>query len=399
MERWEERSQNPKQQKERETMKNSSLFLIGLMACLAIGISSPARAQVFYTLEDLGVVKDMDYSMPAAINNQAYVAGTAYKAGQTCAFHYDYTKKFMDDAGGVNSRAFGISSTDIVVGDNFFVPGDGPELSHAAMFKSGYVLDLGLLQGQVFSRANGVNAMGQVVGYSGLERDSKQSKAFMWSSQTGMIDIGTLGGAYAQAYAINDAGAITGGSQLATMGLNEITHAFIYNPACMSCGGMTDLGTLGGNSSYGMAINGNNHVAGYSTFKANDNRTHAFLHDGTRMIDLGSLGGGGSSDVSAALGINNLDQVVGYTYLPTPPRGGMPLQQVAFLWRPNMGGGQMINLNTLLMSSTRQNYLLVSATAINDNGQIVATAYDMLNGGVRAVLLTPQGPAPVSSGQ
>jgi probable HAF family extracellular repeat protein len=177
------------------------------------------------------------------------------------------------------------------------------------------------------------------------------------------------------------------------MGLNEITDAFIYNQACMSCGGMRDLGVLNGNSSYGMAINANNHVAGYSTFKANDSRTHAFLHDGTKMIDLGSLGGGGSSDASAALGINNVDQVVGYTYLPTPAKGGMPLQQVAFLWRRSWNGsGQMINLNTLLLSSTRQNYLLVSAIAINDNGQIVATAYDLLNGGVRAVLLTPQGP-------
>jgi hypothetical protein len=69
----------------------------------------------------------------------------------------------------------------------------------------------------------------------------------------------------------------------------------------------------------------------------------------------------------------------------------MPLQQVAFLWRPNQGGGQMINLNTLLPSATKRNYLLISATAINDNGQIVANALDMQTGGPRAVLLTPMG--------
>lgn len=377
-------------------MKTSSLFLIGLMACLAIGIS-PARAQVFYTLEDLGVVKEMEASQPAAVNNLGSVVGTAYGGEYPmCAFHYDYVQKFIHQEGSVNSRAFGINSWSMIVGDAFPVVPMEPR-SHATLWKDGVPTDLGVLNNQVYSRANGINAVGQVVGYSGLERDSTQSRAFMWSAQTGMIDIGTLGGAYAQAYAINDGGAITGGSQLATMGLNEITHAFIYNPACMSCGGLTDLGVLGGNTSYGMAINGNNHVAGYSTFKANDNRTHAFLHDGTKMIDLKSLGGAGSSDVSVALGVNKVDQVVGYTYLPTPGKGGMPLQQVAFLWRPNMGGGQMINLNTLLASSTRQNYLLVSATAINDNGQIVATAYDLLNGGVRAVLLTPHGPAPASA--
>jgi uncharacterized membrane protein len=110
------------------------------------------------------------------------------------------------------------------------------------------------------------------------------------------------------------------------------------------------------------------------------------------MIDLGSLGAKGTdSDVSVALGVNKLDQVVGYSYLPTV--GGMPLQQVAFLWRPNAAGGQMINLNTLLVGADR-NYRLISATAINDSGQIVANAWDTQNGGPRAVLLTPMGPAP-----
>jgi hypothetical protein len=66
------------------------------------------------------------------------------------------------------------------------------------------------------------------------------------------------------------------------------------------------------------------------------------------------------------------------------------MQQVAFLWRPNAGGGQMINLNKLL-DATGKNYLLISATAINDNGQIVANAWDTQNGGPRAVLLTPIG--------
>ena len=74
-------------------------------------------------------------------------------------------------------------------------------------------MDLGVLKGQVYSRANGINAIGQVVGFSGLQRDSSESRAFVWTSQTGMNDIGTLGGAYAQAYAINEAGFITGTSQ------------------------------------------------------------------------------------------------------------------------------------------------------------------------------------------
>ena len=369
-------------------MKKLPVILIGLMACLAIGIST-ARGQASYSLEDLGVVKGMEYSEAAAINIQANVAGTAYKGKETCAFRYSY--KFMADAGGLNSRGFGISSTNLVVGDNVFFTGP-MAISHAAIFKGGSVVDLGVLKDQLFSRANGINAMGQVVGFSGRERDSLESRAFVWSSQTGMMDIGTLGGSYAQAYAINDAGYITGASQTQGMGPMVTTHAFIYrlpSPPYGRYNRMGDLGVLGGFSSYGMAINSYNHVAGYSTITTSDERVHAFLHDGTRMVDLGSLGGRGlETDVSVALGVNNWDQVVGYSFLPGI--GEMPVQQVAFLWSRNntRTGGTMVNLNKLV-NETGKNYLIVSATGINDNGQIVANAYHIQNGGVHAVLLTP----------
>jgi probable HAF family extracellular repeat protein len=383
-----EEGQNKKRKLEIMNKPKLSLVLIGLLACLTIGVST-ARGQVFYSLEDLGVVKNMQTSEVFAINQWGHAAGTGYNGLESCAFHY--FNKFMEDAGGLNSRGFGISSTNVIVGDAFFGPAMEPR-SHAAMFSGGVAKDLGVLEGQVYSRANGANAMGQVVGFSGLQRDSSDSRAFMWSSQTGMIDIGTLGGAYAQAYAINDAGYITGASQTQGMSLMVTTHAFIYQPARPYLPRMHDLGVLGGLSSYGMAINGNNHVAGYSTITSNNNRVHAFLHDGIKMIDLGSLGTAGTdTDVSVALGVNNFDQVVGYSYLPTV--GEIPLQQVAFLWRRGItGSGQMINLNTLLLNETRRNYLLTSATGINDKEQIVANAWDIRNGGPRAVLLTPNGP-------
>ena len=185
------------------------------------------------------------------------------------------------------------------------------------------------------------------------------------------------------------------------MGPMVKTHAFIYqlpHPPYPHYNRMVDLGVLGGLSSYGMAINSYNHVVGYSTITSNIEPVHGFLHDGAKMIDLGSLGGPGNrwgTDVSVALGVNNYDQVVGYTYLPAI--GDMPIQQVAFLWRRGVNGsGHMINLNRLLFGEGK-NYLVSSATAINDNGQIVGTAYDLRNGNVRAVLLTPTGPVPAEA--
>jgi probable HAF family extracellular repeat protein len=297
----------------------------------------------------------------------------------------------MYDAGGYNSRGFGINFMNLIVGDAFFTGAMEPR-SHAALFKGGVAVDLGALKGQVYSRANSINAMGQVVGFSGTERDGSESRAFMWSSQTGMIDIGTLGGAYAQANAINDAAVITGASETQDMGPIKKTHAFIYRPLAPTAPGnqqMQDLGVLGtGLFSSGTAINNYNHVAGYSTLSTKDGRVHAFLHNGKGMIDLGSLGPYAlDSDNSVALGVNSKDQVVGYSYLQTV--GGMPLQQVAFLWSRNESGiGKMANLNSMV-DKTGRNYLLISATGINDKGQIAAVAHDIYNGSLRAVLLTP----------
>ena len=145
---------------------------------------------------------------------------------------------------------------------------------------------------------------------------------------------------------------------------------------------MVDLGTLAGDFSYGTSINANNHVAGYSTIDKDNDRVHAFLHDGKQMLDLGSLGGAAfGNDRSFALGVNANDQVVGYSYRPIDR-----MQQVAFIYRD----GLMVDLNSLIMDSA-QEYLLVSATAINDRGQIVALALVKSAGTYHAVLLTPIG--------
>ena len=52
---------------------------------------------------------------------------------------------------------------------------------------------------------------------------------------------------------------------------------------------LLDLGTLGGKSSEGVAINASGQVTG-SAYTA-DGELHAFLWDGTTMQDLGTLGG------------------------------------------------------------------------------------------------------------
>lgn len=374
------------------------LITVSLAASFAL-VASNAAAQS-YTVTDLGVLPDQEHSEPAAINAKGEVAGTS---GQS-AFRYSPGAKLaMDDADKFSkgiSRGFGINNSGLVVGDSTF----GMEISRAAVFSNGTASELGTLKsGGDYSRANAINSFGEAVGFASTKPDSSQGRAFLVSvtDPFSMIDLGTLGGASSQAWAINDLSAVTGNSEI----LSRIgaTHAFIWEKKA----GMRDLGTLGGDFSYGTAINGSNHVVGYSTIDRTNDTIHAFFHDGKVMHDLGSLSGGagaleGEVDRSFALGINATDQIVGYTY-PTSlqasavemPNGPWP---VAFLYDK----GVMRDLNSLIGDAVKE-YRLERATAINDAGQIVAVAFVNSAGAYHAVLLTPAatevGPRPVVSFQ
>ena len=363
----------------------AGLSAIGLVACLAIGIPTlraQQNAQHTYRLTDLGVVRGMTASEPAAINNAGQVVGTSTVGPLGCAFRYANNK--MVDIGGTGSRAFGISEMGTVVGDfarmePLFSP------NHAALFGKGGPLDLGVLHGALYSRANAVNSNGFVVGYSGSEFDSDNSRAFFWSFAAGMLDMGTLGGPYSQATAINDANYVTGNASIAhSIGGR---HAFLYQvwPGYGPEKPMRDLGTLGGVSSYGTAINMQNHVVGYSMLNTHSDVVHAFLFRGKTLIDLGSLSSNlPGTDYSVALGIDNSDQVVGYSYV-----GSNNVKQAAFIYRTFPA--KMVNLNDLLGPKVAKQYWLFAATAISDKGQITACAYRGSDGLTHAVLLTPMG--------
>jgi probable HAF family extracellular repeat protein len=375
-----------------------------MVACFVLG-GSIAFAQTSYKVTDLGVLPNKAESVPAAINGQGLVAGTssAETSGEA-AFRYNpNTPALMEDIGlssrGVISRGFGINNTGVVVGDSAFIAAQtaASPVRHATVFGDGSRIDLGTLTKQTYSRANSINGFNQVVGFSGPALDTPKSRAFFWSKSTGMVDLGTLGGGYSQAFAINDSGFITGNSQLRSSATDtEAVHAFL-SPSPLGAGaiGMRDLGTLSGSFSYGMAINAKNHVVGYSTVNKVDSRVHAFWFDGNGMKDLGTLAPKFSNpleDQSVAFGVNSSDQVVGYSYVPainptTDPAvqpGTSPVRQVAFVWYQ----GTMTDLNKLI-GTAADTYHLNSATAINDNGQIVATALSKATGTRRAVLLTP----------
>jgi probable HAF family extracellular repeat protein len=91
--------------------------------------------------------------------------------------------------------------------------------------------DLGILPGGAFSEAYAINDRGQVVGRSGTASGSVH--AFL--SQEGVaVDLGTLpGGDYSEAYNINAKGQVTGasvtsGARCEPAPFNACTHAFLW---------------------------------------------------------------------------------------------------------------------------------------------------------------------------
>jgi probable HAF family extracellular repeat protein len=211
------------------------------------------------------------------------------------------------------------------------------------------IIDLGTLGGSS-SNGYGLNASGQVAGTS--KNTSGQDRAFLWTDSNGngladpgeMIDLGTLGGTWSQARAVNDSGQVTGWSWTGSS-----VNAFLYD------GSMTDLGTLTGSPCYAQDVNNAGHVVGESGTGSN---RRAFLYDGS-MKNLGTLGG----SYSGAYGINTAGQVVGQSWTSTGATR-------AFRWTDtNTNGladpGEMIDLGALPGAASSH------ARGINDAGQVV----------------------------
>jgi probable HAF family extracellular repeat protein len=101
----------------------------------------------------------------------------------------------------------------------------------------------------------------------------------LYGQSLSLIDLGEG----VSAYGINTAGQITGCAPVS----GGTLHAFLY-----SGGTLTDLGTLGGASSCGDAINVRGDVTGYADTAS---AAHAFLVTAATMTDLGTIAGEANS--------------------------------------------------------------------------------------------------------
>ena len=225
------------------------------------------------------------------------------------------------------------------------------------------MVDLGTLGGG-YSRAVAVNLWGQVVGDSTTPGDTV-SHAFSWTKKGGMIDLGTPPGSYSNASAVNTWGQVVG--SIFTPG-NLGYHAFSWTQQ----GGMVDLGTLGGGYSEAFAVNDSGQVVGYSGTSGGADHAFSWSRWGG-MVDLGTLGG--SNSYPGFFGppfqrtVNIGGQVVGYSNT----RGDAGYH--AFSWTQE---GGMLDLRPLGGTNS-------IAFAVNDSGQVVGSC-DLASGQSHACL-------------
>jgi probable HAF family extracellular repeat protein len=132
-------------------------LILMAVAASAAGVARPARAEILYTVKDLGTLPGFLESSGAAVNASGQVTGSSYTEGVGLAF---------------------LSG-----------PNGGP------------LQDLGTLGGTAGSIGFAVNASGQVAGYSDITPGSNTPHAFLSGPNGGPLkDLGTLGGANSYGY-------------------------------------------------------------------------------------------------------------------------------------------------------------------------------------------------------
>jgi probable HAF family extracellular repeat protein len=240
-------------------------------------------------------------------------------------------------------------------------------VGHTFRWQDGVLTDLGALPGTNNSGVGGMNAQGTVAGVSenGLVDpviNFPDLEPVVWKNGQ-LIDLGTFGGNFGQANAINDRGQVVGFAtntistpvSIAAFGCDvdlavpTQTRAFIWEG-----GAIQDLGTLGGTDSCAVFINQRRQVAGYSFTDSSANPpVHPFLWHRDKMLDLGTLGG----SFALAFGLNNQGEVAGLSFLA----GDSVFH--AFLWHE----GEIGDLGTLGGDTSR-------AESLNDAGEVIGEA-------------------------
>jgi len=323
--------------------------LLGLL--LIVGPVYSAHAAVLYTVTDLTPDLEFGLSQAVGINDAGQVAGNAVGtgafiahngtlnylsphftavgingSGQVAGYSGQSSLKYTNGSltpitnslGGSYIYAAGINDGGLVTGRAEITPA----ITHAFAADGNSVQSLGVLSGGHVSNGYAINNRGQVTGDSNTYIADASGRSIggfhAFVTEDGLMrDLGTLGGGYSRAYAINDAGLVAGESSRA----DGSVHAFIS-----SGNGLLDVGM--GIWSSASGINNIGQVVG--RYSVDNGVYRAFATLNGELTDLNTVIAGSSGWVlEHATDVNNNGNIVGYGSTPSGRRHAFLLTPVA----------------------------------------------------------------------
>jgi probable HAF family extracellular repeat protein len=251
-------------------------------------------------IQDLGMLGYLYGADGVAINNSGQVAATGYGPGYHALLYSSGHITHLGSIDGGSSEGLAINTLGHIVGRGQNGDGGYQGFTYFGTFAA-LSIDI----------ARGLNDSDQVAGsvgyywvYGGYEHGVEHACVLTGGS---LADLGDLGGGVrtnTEAYAINNAGQVTGYSTTASGAI----HAFRY-----SAGAMADLGTFDPYYTYGVAINSAGDVAGnIETYVGG--QVGVFLYSSGALKSLSDMLGAEGADWSQlqVTGLNDAGWIVGY---------------------------------------------------------------------------------------
>jgi probable HAF family extracellular repeat protein len=340
---------------------------ISLLMLSALATDVTRGAAPSYIVTDLGIFGNLQTAEALELNEAGQVVG---RAGARPFLWQNGSKTDLGTLGG-GASASALNEGGQIVGYSALTPG-GP--SRAVLWDNGTITnltpDLGSTDG---SAATGINEAGQIVANIGY------GQAFLWQNGA-RTSLGHLGGGASFVQDINDSGIAVGSSYT-----NDMTPlGLMQHPFKWQNGVMTNLGLLPGDEDGGAtAINSAGQIVGSSgrtDFETYESFYKPFLYSNGVMTAIpvpSTEAYGGDINESGTIIVGSMRAGGGFSNFH-----GWIYQD-----------GVVSNLNHLIPQNSGLH--IAYAYAVNEAGQIAATAFDA-QGHRHAVLLTP-GTAPAPS--